>query len=121
MINKDLFVQTINFLEEREEFETKINESLAEEFGDCILFPYNKWYDQVIKLLSASFDYDDSIIEDWLTYYMYGLDYGKKWHPWIVSELNKVTGKEEDVPLSTPEELYDMLFKTACGDKFINK
>ena len=50
---------------------------------------------------------------------MFELDFGEKWKEGCVTETKTVDGKdvEVDVPLSTPEDLYDMLFKTACGDE----
>jgi hypothetical protein len=63
----------------------------------------------MLKVLSAAFDYDDDVIEDWISYYCYELDFGRK------HELGDVTFNGESIPLGTPEELYDMLFKEACG------
>ena len=66
MISKDLFVETINFIKERNEFEIKLNNMLTEEYSDCIFYPSNKWFDKVVQLLSAGFDYEEEIISDWI-------------------------------------------------------
>lgn len=42
-----------------------------------------------------------------LSYYIYDLDFGKKYYPGCVSEVNG-----DDCPLSTPDELYDDLCKS---------
>ncbi len=120
MISKDLFVETINFIKERNEFEIKLNNMLTEEYSDCIFYPSNKWFDKVVQLLSAGFDYEDEIISDWIYYFIFELDFGKKWKEGCVTETKKVDDKEVeiDIPLGTPEDLYNMLFDTACGDKF---
>ena len=119
MISKDLFVETINFIKERNEFEIKLNDMLTEEYNDCVFYPSDKWLNKVVQLLSAGFDYEEEIISDWIYYFMFELDFGKKWKEGCVTETKTVDGKdvEVDVPLSTPEDLYDMLFKTACGDE----
>lgn len=120
MIKKDLFIKTINFLKERDDFQTKINDIFIKEFGDCNLYPYDGHAYMIVDLLAASFDYDNNIIKDWIEYYLYELYYGEYWKPNTVTETKIVDGKEVevDVPLKTPEDLYNMLFKTACGDKF---
>ena len=120
MISKDLFVETINFIKERNEFEIKLNDMLTEEYSDCVFYPSNKWFDKVVQLLSAGFDYEDEIISDWIYYFIFELDFGEKWKEGCVTETIIVDGKDVDVdvPLGTPENLYDMLFNTACGNKF---
>ena len=120
MISKDLFVETINFIKERNEFEIKLNDMLTEEYNDCIFYPSDRWFNKVIQLLSAGFDYEDKIISDWIYYFIFELDFGEKWKEGCVTETRIVDGKDVDVdvPLGTPENLYDMLFNTACGDNF---
>lgn len=120
MISKDLFIETINFIKERDEFEKKFNSMLTEEYVDCVFFPSERWLNKVIQLLSAGFDYDDEIISDWIYYFIFELGFGKKWKEGYVTETKVVDDKEVnvDVPLGTPENLYDMLFNTACGNKF---
>ena len=123
MIKKDLFVKTMNFLKEKDDFQTKMNNMFTKEFGDCIFYPYDGHTYMIINLLAASFDYDDNIIKDWIEYYIYELYYGEDWKPNTVTETKIVDGEEVevDIPLKTPEDLYDMLFKTACGDKIKEK
>ena len=54
---------------------------------------------------------------------MFELDFGDKWTEGCVIEIKNVDDKEVevDIPLGTPEDLYDMLFKTACGYKIKGK
>ena len=120
MISKDLFVETINFIKERNEFEKKFNSMITEEYGDCVFFPSERWLNKVIQLLSAGFDYEEDIVSEWIYYFIFELDFGEKWETGCVSKIKIVDGKkvEIDIPLGTPENLYDMLFKTACGNKF---
>ena len=120
MISKDLFVETINFIKERNEFEIKLNDMLTEEYNDCVFCPSDRWFNKVVQLLSAGFDYEDEIISDWIYYFIFELDFGRKWKEGCVTETKVVDDKEVnvDVPLGTPENLYDMLFNTACGNNF---
>jgi hypothetical protein len=113
MINKELFVETINFIKERDDAMDKINEVFSNEFGDSVFYPYLQYEHQVIKLLAASFDYDDDIMYDWISYYCFDLDFGRNHKLGDVTK--KQNGVETAIPLGTPEELYDMLFKEACG------
>ena len=117
MIQKDLFVTTINFMQERNEFETKFNDMICDEFeaGMCDL--YGRHNEMLITLLAENFDYDASVIKDWIEYYIYELNFGKTWKQGCVTELvHTEQGLETvlDVPLSTPDELYAMLSKEAC-------
>lgn len=108
MIKKELFVETIDFIKERSDAMTQLNKMFTEEFEDSVFYPYLRYENQLIRVLSASFDYDDEIIYDWISYYCFELDFGRK------HKLGVVTNNGAPVPLGTPEELYDMLFKEAC-------
>jgi hypothetical protein len=121
MIKKDLFVKTINFLKEKDGFQTKVNDMFTEEFGDCFLYLYDGHTNTIVDLLAASFDYDDNVIKDWIEYYIYELCYGEDYTPGMVTELVKNEDGDDvevDVPLATPEDLYDMLFDAACNGKY---
>ena len=113
MIKKDLFVQTINFIRDRNDAMYKINELFTAEFEDSVFYPYFKYDNQLIKVLSASFDYDDDIMYDWISYYCFELDFGRKYKLGDVSV--KLNGVDVPIPMGTPEELYDFLFKEACN------
>lgn len=111
MIKKELFVETINFIKERNDSMDKINEVFSNEFVDSVFYPYLKYENQIIKVLATSFDYDDDIMYDWISYYCFDLDFGRN-HKNVTE---KQDGVEVSIPLGTPEELYDMLFKEACS------
>ena len=112
MIKKELFVQTINFLKERNDAMFKLNKMFTEEFEDSVFYPYFKYDAQIVRLLAASFDYDDDMIEDNISYFCFELDFGRKYQLGDVSESDGTL-----IPLGTPEELYDYLFKEACSVK----
>ena len=112
MHQKELFVQTINFIKKRNDAIQKINQVFTDEFEDSMFYPYFKYENQLIKVLAASFDYDDEIIEDWILYYCFDLDFGRTYKLGDVTEIKN--GVEVAIPLGTPEELYNMLFGEAC-------
>ena len=109
MIKKELFVQTINFIRDRSDAMDKINKVFSVEFEDSVFYPYFKYENQLINVLAASFDYDDDIIYDWISYYCFELDFGRK------HKLGDVMENDVPIPVGTPEELYDFLFKEACS------
>ena len=112
MIKKDLFVETINFIRDRNDAMDKLNKVFTEEFEDSVFYPYFKYEVQMLKVLAASFDYDEAIIDDWISYFCFELDFGRKYQLGDVSEADGTP-----IPLGTPEELYDYLFKEACSIK----
>ena len=113
MIKKELFVQTINFIKERNDAMDKLNKTFTDEFEDSVFYPYLRYENQIIKVLAASFDYEDDMIEDWILYYCFDLDFGRNHKLGDVIEIEN--GVEVAIPLGTPEELYDMLFEEACS------
>lgn len=119
MIKKPLFMETINFIKDRVHFEDKLCNLCEEEFDDFFMVLYGKPINMIIKLLAASFDYEDEIVEDWIYYFIYDLEFGTKWKSGDVTEMVKDPTTdiecEKDIRLSTPEELYDMIFEEACG------
>lgn len=110
MIKKDLFVQTINFIRDRNDAMDKINKVFTAEFDDSVFYPYFKYDNQILKLLAASFDYDDDLMYDWISYYCFERDFGRNYK---LGDVQNENG--EPIPFGTPEELYDMLFEEACG------
>ena len=66
MINKELFVETINFIRDRNDAMRELNHMFTIEFTDSNFYPYMRYDTQIIKLLANSFDYDDNIIQDYI-------------------------------------------------------
>ena len=112
MIKKDLFVETINFIRDRNDAMDELNRAFTKEFEDSVFYPYFKYEAQMLKVLSASFDYDEIIIDDWINYFCFEIDFGRKYKP------NEEYAWEKDgtpIRLGNAEELYDYLFKVACN------
>lgn len=98
-MTKEVFIETINFMKIRKDNEIVINNYLTIEFGDSIVYPYSRYEVQMVKVLENVFN----DVSGWISYFIYELDFGRQWKPGTVTEDGK------DVPLSTPEELYNML------------
>lgn len=112
MIKKDLFVQTIDFIRDRNDAMDKLNKAFTDEFEDSVFYPYFKYQAQLLKVLAASFDYDDEIIADWIEYFCFEIDFGRKYGP-----TDDYAWEKDGTPikLGNAEELYDYLFKVACS------
>ena len=112
MIKKDLFVETINFIRDRNDAMDKLNKVFTEEFEDSVFYPYFKYEAQMLKILAASFDYENDVIEYNISYFCFELDFGRKYGP------DEEYAWEKDgtpIKLGNAEELYDYLFKEACS------
>lgn len=104
MITKERFIQIINRLENYNKLQEKIN-SL---FDECIDNKENDFCNAgsicighesvVVELLENMFD------TDMISYFIYELDYGKKYKAGCVLDENM-----NEIDLSTPEKLYDYL------------
>lgn len=112
MIKKDIFVETINFIRDRNDAMNKLNKAFTEEFEDSVFYPYFKYEVQMLKVLATSFDYDEAVIDDWISYFCFEIDFGRKYGP------DEEYAWEKDgtsIKLGNAEELYDYLFKVACS------
>lgn len=89
----------IEFIKERDKNMEKINKLFTEEFEDSIFYPYFRYEAQMVRLL-------ETVMKDkgeWISYFIYDLDFGNKWHE------NCVTDGDKDIPLGTIEDLYNFL------------
>lgn len=106
MITKEEFVKIINRLKETDDIQRKINKifknSTESQISDCmncgqVMICHE---DIVVKILEKIFDDTDMI-----SYWLYELDYGRKY------ESGCVIDKNGDVDISTPDKLYDFLMR----------
>ena len=112
MVKKELFVETINFIKDRNDMMLKINKLFAEEFTDSSFYPYFRYDSILIKLLANSFNYDENIIGEYIDWFCWEKDFGR------IKDLGgiiiKENGIEKEISIDTPEQLYDFLFEEAC-------
>lgn len=102
MISKELFIETINFIKEREEAEQKMTKIMSYEFGDAIFWPYMKYEGQLIKVLENALD------TDMVSWYIYESQYGERYQ--YISEIDK-DGNKVPIMVKTSEQLYNYIIK----------
>lgn len=105
LLSKDKFIDYINFIKERDLAQRQINNIMSNEFGDNIFWPYNRYETMMINLLSEIFK-DEG---EWISYFVYELEFGSKYHDFDVYETDKATGLKKELPLHNASELYDLL------------
>lgn len=105
-MTKDLFVKSIKALETQNNYDICVSENLCNAFPNAFkanLIPDNSIVqDALIAVLEHVME--DS--EQWIQYYCWELDFGKE--NWRL-KVNDENGN--NIPLSSPEELYDFLTK----------
>lgn len=110
MISKEEFVDIINRLQQVNDFVDETNKK-ARELNDAIISDFFNASSLsishetiVVKLLENMFN-----DKDYLSWWLYDLDYGRKFKPGYLQEERD--GKIVNIDLSTPEKLYDYLLQ----------
>ena len=107
MISKEKFVEIINRLKSYAELQNKINDLFRDNIDNKEMDFINAGSicigheSVVVYLLERMFD------TDMISYFIYELDYGKKYKAGCVLDENM-----NEIDLSTPEKLYDYLIKS---------
>lgn len=103
MISKELFVEIIDDLNRAENYQKDLNSFFKAHDTDGYIFQPDCSV-SVLKLLHEMFGKADEA--DWIEYYCFELDYGKKYKPGcVVDEHNK------EIDMSSAENLYDFLIR----------
>jgi hypothetical protein len=95
------FISAIEALQKQYEHDQKCSDAMEVIFPNDFISGYdNHWLtNKLVELLENNMN--DS--EEWISYFLYELDFGKKWKPGTVTEGDK------DIPLRNAEDLYDLL------------
>lgn len=101
VISKELFIEVLEDLKRAEKYSSDLNTFFKKHDVDGYIFQPDCSV-SVILLLHEIFG--DADKEDWISYFCYDLEFGKKWCPGVVKDEHG-----NDIPLSTPEELYAFL------------
>lgn len=101
MLSKQLFVKTINELKDFDEVSNKVHNYLKKYFLDFNITPL-LFEELIVELLESSMN--DKY--EWISYYLYELDYGRSFK---MGDVTEEDGTEIDI--GTPEKLYDFLVK----------
>ena len=100
MLSKELFIETIDFIRERNDKEHEIQKLFREEFTDAIFWLYCKYEHQLIKVLTEIMHDQEN---EWISYYCYEKDYGRD------DKLEVFDKDKNQIPLKTAEDLYNLL------------
>lgn len=101
MICKELFIEVIEDARKSDDYQNWLNRQLRENGVEGFIFQPS-CVDSVIKLLHNWFG--DADADDMISYFVFELDYGRKWKDGIVIGDDGI-----DINLSTPGKLYDYL------------
>ena len=106
MFTKELFLSTINALEQQYTIDIENVKSIEKVYkGFCDCYDNHRLTNKLLEILQTFFPPKDGDCR--IEYFMYELDFGRRWEP------GKVTINGVDVPLKTSEELYSLLTGTA--------
>lgn len=102
LLNKKDFCEIINNIKKDEECIDSLNDILREYNKELRISSLLYEYNDLLKVLKFMFD-DQS---DWIGYWIYDLNYGKKYKDGCITEADGT-----DIILKTSEDLYDFLIK----------
>ena len=100
MLSKELFIETIDFIRERNDQENKIHQMFKEEFTDGIFWPYSRYEEQLVKVLTEIMDDKET---EWISYYCWEKDFGRD------SKLQVFDKDGKEIPLNSSEDLWNIL------------
>lgn len=100
-MTKETFVSVMNGMKKTREKIQKIEDVLSETCEDSVYCPPSDT-NILLDLLSDLF-IDKN---DWIGYFIYELDFGKRWKKGMITEEDGT-----DVKMETPFDLYDVLIK----------
>lgn len=101
MIRREDFVEILNEVREVNDYQEGLNQYFHDHGADGYLYQPD-CICSTIKLLHLIFGQKDGA--EWISRFCFELDFGRKWKP---GSCQNDDGQE--IPLSTPEELYDYL------------
>ena len=102
ILDRELFNEMMAFIEERSKAGDAINEILDKEDLSCFCNIYDKYEVKVIEWLERIMNDTEN---SWISYWVYNLDFGKSW------KKGDVTENEQDIPLKTSDDLYNLLIQ----------
>lgn len=100
MISKKEFIDFIDTFKKYNDFEKTVQDVSKHSIRFYDMDPLQHLLSKITSILEGTFNSED----DWIDYYIYELDFGKKYEPGSVHDIN---GK--DIPFKTPEDLYNLL------------
>ena len=101
MLSKEVFINVIEDVKRKCDYQSELNDFFRNHGADGYIFQPD-CSESVLLLLEHIFKDKDG----WISYYCFELDFGRNW------KAGMITSKDgQDIPLSTPEDLYDLLLQ----------
>ena len=107
IMSKELFVETIDVIQKKSEYDNQCNKALGEIFDDGGGFLKDYFViNHLISILNHMFypNFNKSVFSD-IEYFIYDLNFGKGWTE------KSITEKGVSIDISTSDKLYDYLIK----------
>ena len=101
MITKDEFVAIVNEIEQVHKYSDSLNTFFHKNNVQGYLFQPN-CTETALRLLHLIFKSEDT--DEWISYFCYELDFGRKYKEGIVKDKDGA-----DIKLQTAEDLYELL------------
>jgi len=111
MLTFEQFLDCIETIQDQMDDDAALNDLLSDKFALESTMLCNPLTTKYIELLRNIFN-DES---DWISYYIYDLDFGKEYREGVVQDENG-----QNVPLLTVEDLYNLLIEN-MENKDVNK
>lgn len=99
MLSKEIFVQVIEDVKKKCDYQSELNDFYKSHGADGYIFQPD-CSESVLLLLENIFDDKDN----WISYFCFELDFGQNWKEGMITSKHG-----DDIPLSTTEELYNLL------------
>ena len=101
MLSKEVFINVIEDVKRKCDYQSELNDFFRNHGADGYIFQPD-CSESALLLLEHIFSDEDG----WISYYCFELDFGRNW------KVGMITSKDgQDIPLSTPEDLYDLLLQ----------
>ena len=107
IMSKELFVETMDVIQKKFEYDYQCNKALGEIFDDGGGFLKDYFViNHLISILNHIFypNFNRSVFSD-IEYFIYDLNFGEKWTE------KSITEKGVSIDISTSDKLYDYLIK----------
>ena len=99
MLSKEVFINVIEDVKRKCDYQSELNDFFRNHGADGYIFQPD-CSESVLLLLENIFDDKDN----WISYFCFELDFGRNWKEGMVTSKH-----DDDIPLSTPEDLYELL------------
>ena len=101
---KKMFIETINDIQKQYEHDSKCGDAFSVILPEDFITSYDNHYifNSLLEIIKIAFN--DNHEDSWIDYYIYELDFGKKFKMGMVTDKNN-----NDCDLSNAETLYKFL------------